>query len=172
MITCISKILIFLLWDCKESYFLDSLQISNIYFHITEEIVFCKVKILDLFLFNHDFDSRRLPPCLYQGVTYPACHGLWAKWAPPLERSRLATTSFCGKFHLWLFLKSKSFYWHKQTCWVKQVRFSKWTQELLCFSGTLLLLLNMKCTLKVVPWQPMNQNLLDVVCKKNSSCVL
>ena len=33
-----------------------------------------------------------------QGVTYPACHGMWAKWAPPLERSRLATTSFCGKW--------------------------------------------------------------------------
>lgn len=32
-----------------------------------------------------------------QGVTYPACHGMWSKWAPPLERSRLATTSFCGK---------------------------------------------------------------------------
>ncbi|NXT49259.1 VGLU3 protein, partial [Pluvianellus socialis] len=34
---------------------------------------------------------------LVEGVTYPACHGMWSKWAPPLERSRLATTSFCGK---------------------------------------------------------------------------
>ncbi|GAB1295482.1 Vesicular glutamate transporter 3 [Apodemus speciosus] len=33
---------------------------------------------------------------LVEGVTYPACHGMWSKWAPPLERSRLATTSFCG----------------------------------------------------------------------------
>ncbi|XP_064515833.1 vesicular glutamate transporter 2 [Pseudopipra pipra] len=33
-----------------------------------------------------------------QGVTYPACHGIWSKWAPPLERSRLATTSFCGSY--------------------------------------------------------------------------
>ncbi|KAK1794726.1 hypothetical protein P4O66_009886 [Electrophorus voltai] len=32
------------------------------------------------------------------GVTYPACHGIWAKWAPPLERSRLATTAFCGSY--------------------------------------------------------------------------
>jgi len=32
-----------------------------------------------------------------QGVSYPACHGIWAKWAPPLERSRLATTAFCGE---------------------------------------------------------------------------
>uniref|UniRef100_A0A674EXX4 Solute carrier family 17 member 8 n=1 Tax=Salmo trutta TaxID=8032 RepID=A0A674EXX4_SALTR len=35
---------------------------------------------------------------LVEGVTYPACHGMWAKWAPPLERSRLATTSFCGSY--------------------------------------------------------------------------
>ncbi|CAI5790703.1 vesicular glutamate transporter 1 [Podarcis lilfordi] len=33
-----------------------------------------------------------------QGVTYPACHGIWSKWAPPLERSRLATTAFCGSY--------------------------------------------------------------------------
>ncbi|NXD32172.1 VGLU1 protein, partial [Spelaeornis formosus] len=33
---------------------------------------------------------------LVEGVTYPACHGIWSKWAPPLERSRLATTAFCG----------------------------------------------------------------------------
>lgn len=33
---------------------------------------------------------------ILQGVSYPACHGIWAKWAPPLERSRLATTAFCG----------------------------------------------------------------------------
>ncbi|KAG7243679.1 hypothetical protein INR49_011236 [Caranx melampygus] len=25
---------------------------------------------------------------LVEGVSYPACHGIWAKWAPPLERSR------------------------------------------------------------------------------------
>uniref|UniRef100_W5LWS3 Vesicular glutamate transporter 1 n=1 Tax=Lepisosteus oculatus TaxID=7918 RepID=W5LWS3_LEPOC len=34
---------------------------------------------------------------LVEGVTYPACHGIWSKWAPPLERSRLATTAFCGE---------------------------------------------------------------------------
>uniref|UniRef100_A0A6Q2ZB29 Vesicular glutamate transporter 1 n=1 Tax=Esox lucius TaxID=8010 RepID=A0A6Q2ZB29_ESOLU len=27
-----------------------------------------------------------------------SCHGIWAKWAPPLERSRLATTAFCGSY--------------------------------------------------------------------------
>uniref|UniRef100_A0A8C6P1P2 Solute carrier family 17 member 6b n=1 Tax=Nothobranchius furzeri TaxID=105023 RepID=A0A8C6P1P2_NOTFU len=35
---------------------------------------------------------------LVEGVTYPACHGIWSKWAPPLERSRLATLSFCGSY--------------------------------------------------------------------------
>ncbi|KAI7790621.1 vesicular glutamate transporter 2.2 [Triplophysa rosa] len=35
---------------------------------------------------------------LVEGVTYPACHGIWSKWAPPMERSRLATTSFCGSY--------------------------------------------------------------------------
>uniref|UniRef100_A0A4W4E4S7 Major facilitator superfamily (MFS) profile domain-containing protein n=1 Tax=Electrophorus electricus TaxID=8005 RepID=A0A4W4E4S7_ELEEL len=44
---------------------------------------------------------------LVEGVTYPACHGIWSKWAPPLERSRLATTSFCGKHRLIQALKRK-----------------------------------------------------------------
>ena len=35
--------------------------------------------------------------CL-QGVTYPACHGIWRHWAPPMERSRLATLAFCGSY--------------------------------------------------------------------------
>uniref|UniRef100_S4RB93 Solute carrier family 17 member 6a n=1 Tax=Petromyzon marinus TaxID=7757 RepID=S4RB93_PETMA len=53
-------------------------------------------------------EERRAVPCacltslslssVEQGVTYPACHGIWAKWAPPLERSRLATTAFCGSY--------------------------------------------------------------------------
>ncbi|KAI8494180.1 hypothetical protein Bbelb_279400 [Branchiostoma belcheri] len=35
---------------------------------------------------------------LVEGVTYPAQHGIWSKWAPPLERSRLVTMSFCGSY--------------------------------------------------------------------------
>jgi ACS family sodium-dependent inorganic phosphate cotransporter-like MFS transporter 6/7/8 len=31
-----------------------------------------------------------------KGVTYPAAHGIWRWWAPPLERSTLATISFTG----------------------------------------------------------------------------
>lgn len=30
------------------------------------------------------------------GVCYPAMHGVWKFWAPPLERSKLATTTFTG----------------------------------------------------------------------------
>lgn len=33
-----------------------------------------------------------------QGVTYPASHGIWRHWAPPLERSRLATLALCGSY--------------------------------------------------------------------------
>lgn len=35
---------------------------------------------------------------LVEGVTYPACHGIWKYWAPPMERSRLATMAFCGSY--------------------------------------------------------------------------
>ncbi|XP_063848011.1 vesicular glutamate transporter 1-like [Scylla paramamosain] len=35
---------------------------------------------------------------LVEGVTYPACHGIWRNWSPPLERSRLATMAFCGSY--------------------------------------------------------------------------
>lgn len=61
------------------------------------------------FLFYFFFDM-----CYLQGVTYPACHGMWAKWAPPLERSRLATTSFCGESYIRLpFLKDSNWRQHK-----------------------------------------------------------
>ncbi|XP_075240420.1 vesicular glutamate transporter 1-like [Convolutriloba macropyga] len=35
---------------------------------------------------------------LVEGGTYPSCHGIWSKWAPPLERSRLATIAFSGSY--------------------------------------------------------------------------
>ncbi|XP_076809015.1 vesicular glutamate transporter 1-like isoform X1 [Clavelina lepadiformis] len=35
---------------------------------------------------------------LAEGILYPSCHGMWSKWAPPLERSRLATISFSGSY--------------------------------------------------------------------------
>ncbi|KAK2153463.1 hypothetical protein LSH36_296g03001 [Paralvinella palmiformis] len=42
-------------------------------------------------------ESEGIRRSRYKGVTYPACHGIWRYWSPPLERSRLATTSFCGR---------------------------------------------------------------------------
>ncbi|XP_067655531.1 vesicular glutamate transporter 2-like [Haliotis asinina] len=42
--------------------------------------------------------SVRILQGLVEGVTYPSCHGIWRHWAPPLERSMLATISFCGSY--------------------------------------------------------------------------
>ena len=54
--------------------------------------------------------------CILQGVSYPACHGIWAKWAPPLERSRLATTAFCGKVSH-IFTKNSDIFWKVLWVW-------------------------------------------------------
>ncbi|XP_051167950.1 vesicular glutamate transporter 2.2 [Leptopilina boulardi] len=35
---------------------------------------------------------------IFEGVTYPCIHAVWANWAPPLERSKLATLAFSGSF--------------------------------------------------------------------------
>ncbi|KAK5646080.1 hypothetical protein RI129_004544 [Pyrocoelia pectoralis] len=35
---------------------------------------------------------------LFEGVTYPGIHAVWAEWAPPLERSRLAAIGFSGSY--------------------------------------------------------------------------
>jgi len=45
-------------------------------------------------------DNCVLSLLFLQGVTYPACHGIWRHWAPPIERSRLATLAFCGMLQL------------------------------------------------------------------------
>ena len=34
----------------------------------------------------------------FQGMTYPSIHAIWARWAPPLERSRLAAAAFSGSY--------------------------------------------------------------------------
>ena len=38
--------------------------------------------------------------CPLQGVTFPAMHAMWSFWAPPLERSKLITFSYEGKYVL------------------------------------------------------------------------
>ncbi|XP_070534945.1 vesicular glutamate transporter 1-like [Ptychodera flava] len=35
---------------------------------------------------------------LFEGVTYPAIHSVWSRWAPPMERSKLATFAFAGSY--------------------------------------------------------------------------
>ena len=35
---------------------------------------------------------------LFEGMTFACIHGIWSKWAPPLERSVLGTISFSGLF--------------------------------------------------------------------------
>ncbi|XP_026470914.1 sialin-like [Ctenocephalides felis] len=35
---------------------------------------------------------------IFEGVTFPCAHAVWTKWAPPLERSRLATVAFSGSY--------------------------------------------------------------------------
>ncbi|KAK9870666.1 hypothetical protein WA026_008228 [Henosepilachna vigintioctopunctata] len=35
---------------------------------------------------------------VFEGVTYPCIHAVWSKWAPPLERTRLATIAFTGSY--------------------------------------------------------------------------
>lgn len=31
-------------------------------------------------------------------MTFPCIHAVWSKWAPPLERSKLASMGFSGSF--------------------------------------------------------------------------
>ncbi|XP_025833023.1 sialin [Agrilus planipennis] len=35
---------------------------------------------------------------IFEGVTYPSIHAVWARWAPPLERSRLTTIGYSGSY--------------------------------------------------------------------------
>ncbi|XP_052871679.1 sialin-like, partial [Anopheles cruzii] len=34
----------------------------------------------------------------FEGVTFPCIHAIWSKWAPPSERSRMASITFSGVF--------------------------------------------------------------------------
>ncbi|VDK78313.1 unnamed protein product [Litomosoides sigmodontis] len=63
--------------------------------------------ILNLFLAlalsahpHTDFIVLAIQICqgLSLGVSYPAMHGVWRHWAPPMERSKLATTTFTGGY--------------------------------------------------------------------------
>ncbi|RXN30078.1 Vesicular glutamate transporter [Labeo rohita] len=58
----------------------------------------CNLGVAIVDMVNNSTIHRGGKIIIKEGVTYPACHGIWSKWAPPLERSRLATTSFCGSY--------------------------------------------------------------------------
>lgn len=104
---------------------------------------------------------------------------MWSKWAPPLERSRLATTSFCGERCI-CFLLSKCCE-HSQTerfsliqTYISPVHttlyvivglVSKLTWErIFCFADLVHCCLPWNWNIKLVPWQPMHQNPLDITC--------
>ncbi|XP_044751573.1 vesicular glutamate transporter 1-like isoform X2 [Coccinella septempunctata] len=44
------------------------------------------------------FIALRVLEGIFEGVTYPCIHAVWSQWAPPLERSRLATFAFTGSY--------------------------------------------------------------------------
>ncbi|XP_034196051.1 major facilitator superfamily transporter 9 [Osmia lignaria lignaria] len=44
------------------------------------------------------FLALRIVEGICEGVTYPCIHAIWSHWAPPLERSKLATFAFSGSF--------------------------------------------------------------------------
>ncbi|KAK7871343.1 hypothetical protein R5R35_007602 [Gryllus longicercus] len=44
------------------------------------------------------FIAIRVIEGIFEGVSYPSMHDVWANWAPPLERSRLATIGYSGSY--------------------------------------------------------------------------
>ena len=55
----------------------------------------------------------------WQGVSYPAMHALWGKWAPPLERSRLAGISYAGQSHHILIFGKHCFPFLMSPVWIR-----------------------------------------------------
>jgi MFS transporter, ACS family, solute carrier family 17 (sodium-dependent inorganic phosphate cotransporter), other len=44
------------------------------------------------------FVALRVLMGLAEGVTFPCMHEIWSRWAPPLERSRMASIQYAGTF--------------------------------------------------------------------------
>lgn len=44
------------------------------------------------------FVALRVLMGLAEGFTFPCMHHIWSKWAPPLERSRMAAIQYAGTF--------------------------------------------------------------------------
>ncbi|EDW67516.1 sialin [Drosophila virilis] len=50
---------------------------------------------------NHSlgmFLAVRIIEGVFEGVTFPGIHAVWARWSPPLERSRMASIAFAGNY--------------------------------------------------------------------------
>uniref|UniRef100_A0A0N4VK47 MFS domain-containing protein n=1 Tax=Enterobius vermicularis TaxID=51028 RepID=A0A0N4VK47_ENTVE len=64
----------------------------------------CKLHYFEFlsFLFANFKNATPIFSLIYHSnfalVSYPAMHGVWRYWAPPLERSKLATTAFTGSY--------------------------------------------------------------------------
>ncbi|GLH08999.1 Uncharacterized protein GBIM_14150 [Gryllus bimaculatus] len=44
------------------------------------------------------FVAIRIIEGIFEGVSYPSMHDVWAHWTPPLERSRLTTVAYSGSY--------------------------------------------------------------------------
>lgn len=44
------------------------------------------------------FLAVRIIEGFFEGVTFPGIHAVWARWSPPLERSRMASIAFAGNY--------------------------------------------------------------------------
>ncbi|XP_072157393.1 sialin isoform X1 [Bemisia tabaci] len=42
--------------------------------------------------------ALRIIEGFFEGVTYPSMHAVWSQWAPPLERTQLASIAFSGSY--------------------------------------------------------------------------
>ncbi|XP_035917149.1 sialin isoform X2 [Anopheles stephensi] len=40
----------------------------------------------------------RIVEGIFEGVTFPCIHAVWSRWAPPTERSRMASIAFAGNY--------------------------------------------------------------------------
>uniref|UniRef100_A0A182K0B9 Sialin n=1 Tax=Anopheles christyi TaxID=43041 RepID=A0A182K0B9_9DIPT len=52
-------------------------------------------------IFHNDLTNPptvRATEGFFEGVTFPCIHAIWSNWAPPSERSRMATIAFSGVF--------------------------------------------------------------------------
>ena len=66
--------------------------------------------------------------CPLQGVTFPAMHAMWSFWAPPLERSKLVTFSYAGKYIL-IQLLTTTRSTRLEKCRFHVVSWSLWVRE-------------------------------------------